>query len=87
MEERKPIQQGPASAMKTWLIVLGILFILALGTMIFYMVRGGNLKKEISGLEEERTTLQEEKQQIRSEREELQENVSDLESEMDQMKE
>ena len=87
MEERTPNQQGADPAMKTWLIVLGILFILALGTTIFYMVRGGNLKEEISGLEEERTTLQEEKQRISSERDVLQEDVSNLESEMAQMKE
>ncbi|MFW6267667.1 MAG: hypothetical protein ACOC1E_00900 [Marinilabiliaceae bacterium] len=87
MEERTSNQQGSASAMKTWLIVLGILFILALGTMIYYVVRGGNLKEEISGLEEERTTLQEEKQQVISERDEYQENVSQLESENEEMKE
>ncbi|MFW5753435.1 MAG: hypothetical protein ACOCV9_01420, partial [Marinilabiliaceae bacterium] len=87
MEERTSNQQGSASAMKTWLIVLGILFILALGTMILYMVRGGNLKEEISGLEEERTTLQEEKQQVISERDESQQNVSQLESEIEEMKE
>ncbi len=86
MEERTQNPQRPGSAMKTWLIILGILLILALGTMIFYMVRGGNLKKEISNLEEQQTTLQEEKQQVVSERDELQQNVSDLESEMDKMK-
>lgn len=89
MEERTQTQnqQAPASAMKTWLIVLGILFILALGTAIFYMIRGGNLKEEISNLEKEQTTLQEEKQQVISERDASQENVANLESEIEKVKE
>ncbi|MFO8002230.1 MAG: hypothetical protein R6U46_13375 [Marinilabilia sp.] len=72
--------------MRTWVIVLGILLVLALAAMIMYMVKGGNLKSEVQTLEEEKTTLQDEREQIQSERDASQQEITDLEARMEELK-
>ncbi len=81
MEKERPKND----TMKAISIVLGILLLLGLAGMTFYILRSGRLTEEKATLRSENQVLQANYQQVTAEKEQVEQKISDLREEKEQM--
>ncbi len=81
MEKKRPTNE----TMRTISIVLGVLLLLVLAGMIFYILKSGRLADEKSTLQTENQTIQNNYQQVTAEKEQVEQELADAREEMNQM--
>ncbi len=79
-------QESKNSNLRTALIALGILLVLALAAMIFFIFRGNRLNTEKENLQETKVELNEENQQLLTEKNELEGQISECETDLGNLK-
>lgn len=81
MEKERPKND----TMRTISIVLGVLLLLVLAGMIFYILRSGRLAEDKTMLQAENQTIQNNYQQVTAEKEQVEQELADAREEMNQM--
>jgi hypothetical protein len=77
--------QENTRAMRTGLITLGVLFLIALALMFVFLFRGGRLNRERQSLSHDRQVLLDENLKVEGQRDQSRQEAAELQADMEQM--